>query len=80
MARPKKTRYQYHARIDADTLPHLRELAKQLGFLIDHPGAVYGDPSPPALLDAISAAYARDPLAVEDALRGLGIVGEGLPR
>lgn len=78
MVRPRKDRYLYNARIDPATLPLLQALADNLGFVVNHPGAKFGDPSPPALLDALAAAYRRDPVAVEQALRQLGVEGGGL--
>jgi len=76
--KPPGKHHLYHARLSANTLPHLQELASNLDFVVNHPGAKYGDPSPPAMLDALAAAYRRDPVAVEQALRELGVEGGGL--
>lgn len=79
MAREKARRYVYQARIDPDTLPALQSLAGDMGHYIAHPGASYGDPSPPSLLDALAAAYRANPAAVTAALRTLAITGSGPP-
>jgi hypothetical protein len=79
MTKSKGRRYTYQARIDPDTLPALQSLAADVGHFITHPGASYGDPSPPSLLDALAAAYRKDPTAVAAALRALGLVGDGPP-
>lgn len=79
MPRQKIHRYLWTARIDPSTLPALQALAADLGHFISHPGASYGDPSPPALLDALAAAYRVNPTAVTVALRKLGLTGDGLP-
>lgn len=72
MAR-KTNFYRWSAKIDRETLPELQKLAQQLGFVVTAPGGFVGEPSPPALLDALAAAYERNPDAVLAALRDLGI-------
>lgn len=61
------------ARIKQETLSQLQELAAGLGFVVDTPGGYFGNPSPPAMLDALAAAYERDPGGVHLALKVLGV-------
>lgn len=66
-------KYYWKSRIQRDTLPALRELAGALNFYVDAPGGFHGDPSPPALLDALAGRWRDDPETVAAALRALGI-------
>ncbi len=75
----KGTKVKYTTRIEPDTLPALQSLAADLGFFADTPGRYYGDPSSPALLDALAAAYRADPSGLANKLRAAGIAGEGPP-
>lgn len=62
------------ARIKRETLPTLQDLAERLGFVVMRKGGKLGDPSPPALLDALAAAYRDNPDVIADALRQVGVV------
>lgn len=66
------------ARINQDSLPELQRLADSLGFLVTVPGGFYGDPSAPALLDALATAYRKDPggtaLALKVVLKANGLL------
>ncbi len=66
-------RYYYKAGIEPETLPELQEIAAALGFINDTPGAAFGLPSPPDLLDALAAAHRKDSVALVAALAALGI-------
>lgn len=79
MAKRKSTYYRWSAKIDRGTLPTIQALAANLGFIVDTPGGFHGDPSPPAMLDALAAAYRRDPAGVKLAFRVLGITPDGQP-
>lgn len=58
----RKTKfYRWSAKIERSTLPELQDLAEHLGFVVATPGGKMGDPSPPALLDAVAAAHRNDP-------------------
>ena len=67
----KRKYYRWSAKIDRGTLPRLQALAESLGFIVTTPGGKMGDPSPPALLDALAAAYDRDPGGTHLALKVL---------
>lgn len=67
----RKYNYAYKVRIREETLPELQTLAGQLGFTVTTPGRYLGDPSPAALLDALAAAYDRDPGGTHLALKVL---------
>ncbi len=71
----RKYRYRYIVMIEEGTLPELQKLAAATGFINDAPGAKFGDPSPASLLDALAAAYRRDP-SVARGLLALGVAGE----
>ncbi len=73
------TFYRWSAKIQRDTLPELQSLSGGLGFIVTTPGAHDGDPSPPKMLDALAAAYRRDPAGVKLAFRVLGITPTGEP-
>lgn len=45
-----------------------------MAFVVQTPGGFEGTPSPAAMLDSLAAAYERDPRAVRDALRALGVI------
>lgn len=62
------------ARIEKDSLIALQELAANLGFIVNTPGGFHGDPSPPAMLDALAAAYRADSGGVIDAMRAIGVI------
>jgi len=59
MARPYI--WKWTARIKRKSLPLLQALAGGLGFIIDTPGGYQGEPSAPALLDALAECYEADP-------------------
>lgn len=59
MARPYV--WKWTARIKRESLPLLQSLAGDLGYIIDTPGGYFGEPSAPAMLDALAAAYRDDP-------------------
>ena len=67
------------ARIEQDSLPELQKLADSLGFLVTVRGGFYGEPSAPAMLDALAAAYRRDPRGTHLALQGLLDANDLLP-
>ena len=70
----RKTKfYRWSAKIERSTLGELQNLAESLGFVVSTPGGKQGDASPPALLDALAAAYRRDPDGVRLAFKVLGI-------
>lgn len=75
----RKYSYAYKVRIAEGTLPALQELAGELGFTVDTPGRYLGEPSPAAMLDALAAAYRRDPGGVRLAFKVLGITPAGQP-
>ena len=77
MARPYI--WKWTARIKRDSLSLLQELAGELGFIIDTPGGYHGEPSAPAMLDALAAAYRRDPGGVKLAFKVMGITPSGEP-
>ena len=51
----------------------LQGLARTLDFIIDVPGAYFGEPSASAMLDKLASIYERDPDAVVGAFRQLGV-------
>ena len=57
----------------------LRGLAESLGFIVKTPGQYEGTASAPAMLDALAAAYRRDPAGVKLAFKVLGITPDGEP-
>lgn len=67
-------RWKWTATIQRETLTALQSLANDLAFVVQTPGNYEGTPSPASLLDSLAAAYERDPRAVRDALRALGVV------
>lgn len=75
----RKYRYRYVVMINEGTLPELQGLAAATGFINDTPGARFGDPSPASLLDALAAAYRRDPSLVTRDLLALGVRPEKKP-
>lgn len=52
----------------------LTEFAGELGFVVSTPSLYTGKPSVPDMLDALAAAYRRDPEGVALAFRVLGVV------
>lgn len=80
MARPYI--WKWTARIKRESLPLLQALAGGLGFIIDAPGGYQGEPSAPAMLDALAVAYRRDPggthLALKVLLEANGLLPERL--
>jgi hypothetical protein len=68
--------YAWKASIDRETLPVLQEIAGKLGYIVDVPGGNFGNPSPPAFLDALAAAYQRDPAGLLAALRAAGAASQ----
>lgn len=79
----KRKYYRWSAKIDRGTLPKLQVLAESLGFIVTTPGGKLGDPSPPAMLDAIAECYEADPggttLALMVLLRENGLLPERPP-
>lgn len=75
----KGTKTRYHTRVEPDTLPALDLLSADLGFFVDVPGTYYGEPSKPDLLDALAAAYRRDPAGLVSKLQAAGVTGAGSP-
>ena len=61
-------RWKWTATIKKETLVSLQQLAAGLGFVVTSPGGLFGQPSPADMLDALAAAYERDPVAVAAAL------------
>ena len=49
-------------------------MAARLGFIVTGNNAFTGNPAPADMLDAIAAAYRRDPEGVALAFRVLGVV------
>lgn len=72
-------RWKWTAAIDPQSLPLLQGLAKGLGFTVKRHGGFQGDPSPAAMLDALAAAYERDPAAVKQGFTELGIIPDDRP-
>ncbi len=69
----------WNARIKPESLLELRQLAESLGFIVETPGQYEGTASAPALLDALAAAYQRDPGGVRLAFKVLGVTPNGQP-
>ena len=67
----------YKIRLYPETSAALSQLAVDLGYVVNTPGMFYGTPSNSQLLDAIGAAYLRDPQSFALALRGLLAVDDG---
>ena len=66
----RKTKfYRWSAKIERNTLLALQAMAESLGFIVTAPGGKLGNASPPALLDALAAAYRRDPAGTHLALK-----------
>jgi hypothetical protein len=72
-------RWKWTAQIQRETLVELQDLADSLGFVVEAPGHYFGAPSPSSLLDSIATAHRRDPEAVRDALRALGVFWQPEP-
>lgn len=72
--------YRWSAKIERTTLPELQKLARGLGFVVTTPGIHDGDPATPKLLDALAAAYRRDPRGTYLALQGLLDANDLLPQ
>lgn len=66
--------YAWLAKIKQETLGSLQNLALDLGFL-NTTGGPYAA-SPPELLDALAAAYERDPDTLKACLRSAGVTNE----
>ena len=71
--------YRWSAKIQRDTLPDLQALADSLGFIVETPGRHDGKPATPKLLDALAAAYRRDPAGVKLMMKTLGVTPDGKP-
>ena len=68
----RKTKfYRWSAKIERNTLLALQAMAESLGFIVTAPGGKLGNASPPALLDALAAAYRADPGGTRLALKVL---------
>ena len=61
-------RWKWTATIKKETLISLQQLAAGLGFVVTSPGGLFGQPSPADMLDALAAAYERNPGAVAASL------------
>lgn len=72
-------KWKWTANIQPETLTALQGLANGLAFVVQAPGRYEGTPSPAAYLDALAAAYERDPKAVKQAMIGLGVVWRPSP-
>lgn len=72
-------RWKWTATIDPESLPQLQKLAERLNFVVRTPGGYLGKPAPAMMLDAIAAAYRRDPSGVKLAFKVLGITPDGQP-
>lgn len=70
-------RWKWTAAIDPESLTSLQKLAASLGFVVTRYGGFQGKPSPAAMLDALAAAYERDPAGVRLAFKVLGITPDG---
>jgi len=70
-------RWKWTATINPESLPLLQNLADSLGFTVKAPGGFEGKPAPAAMLDALAAAYRRDPAGVKLAFKVLGITPDG---
>lgn len=73
-------RWKWTAQIQRETLVALQNLANDMAFVVQVPGGFEGAPSPASLLDALAAAYGRDPAAVKDAFRKLGVFWQPEPK
>ena len=69
----KATIQDYRPILSIEARDALTELAAGLGFIVTRKGTYYGNPSPPAMLDALAAAYQRDPGGVHLALKVIGV-------
>ncbi len=72
-------RWKWTATIKRESLTELQDLAARLGFFVTSPGGLTGRPSPADMLDALAAAYRRDPEGVALAFRVLGVVPPDAP-
>lgn len=75
----RKYKYSWRLVVQETTRDSVQELAAATGFINDTPGAKFGDPSPASLLDALAAAYRRDPVLVARTLAALGVRPEKKP-
>ena len=69
----KDTIQDYRPILSIEARDALTELAAGLGYIVTRKGTYYGNPSPPAMLDALAAAYQRDPGGVHLALKVIGV-------
>lgn len=65
--------YVYRPKLTEEDRASLSGLARDMGYFVEQKGRHFGEPSPPALLDALADAYRRDPTAVVDALAAVGV-------
>jgi len=72
-------KWKWTATIKRESLTTLQDMAVTLGFLVTSPGGLTGRPSPADMLDALAAAYRRDPEGVALAFRVLGVVPPDAP-
>lgn len=68
-----------HIQMKEETSSGLGALAGELNYFVRFRSRHYGKPAKGELLDALITAYRTNPTAVTDALRALGIEGEGPP-
>jgi hypothetical protein len=66
--------YIYNTKIKPESLPLLQDLARDLGHYNTTGGP--HDASPAAFLDALAAAYERDPDRLKACLRSAGVARE----
>ena len=67
----KPTIKDYRPILSIEARDALTDLAAGLGFIVTRPGTYYGKPSPPAMLDALAAAYATDPVQTRRVLKSI---------
>ena len=67
----KPTIKDYRPILSIEARDALTDLAAGLGFIVTRPGTYYGKASPPAMLDALAAAYRLDPVQTRRVLRSI---------
>jgi len=63
----------YRPVLDPEVREPLFDLASGLGFVVTQPGTYLGEPSVTDLINAIAAAYRRDPAGIKLAFKVMGI-------
>lgn len=64
---------EYRPVLSTETRDVLFSLAKTLGFIVAQPGTYLGEPSVSDFIDALAAAYERDPGGVRTAMKVIGV-------